>query len=120
MKSEATGLLAAFVLACLSGCGAITFTEADHGQTREVFLGMTFRVSLPSAAVYRRPRLKGTIIRPLGEQHEDPPGTDVFEFGAEALGEDELRIPRSSGGDFVLHVRVKSASDEPTVSGHQP
>lgn len=113
-------LLTSMLLLSQGGCGPLAFNEYDHDQTREMFVGTKFTISLPRSSQERRPRLKGSVIRPLGSHVDDPSEMDVFDFEAVELGEDELRIATPSGKDFVLHIKVKSASDEPTVHMHQP
>lgn len=105
--------------ALLGGCAGLAFNEADNGQTKDVFVGTTFSVSLPAPSQYREPELKGTIIRFQGRRADESTKGDIFEFKAEGLGEDEIRIRAASGKDYVLHLRIKSASDEPTVRMHQ-
>jgi len=113
-------VLTSMLLLSQGGCGSLAFNEYDHDQVREMFVGTRFTVSLPRSSHERHPRLKGSIIRPLGYHEDDSSGMDVFDFEAVELGEDELRIGMPSGMDFVLHLKVKSASDEPTVHMHQP
>jgi hypothetical protein len=103
----------------VGGCAGVVFHQEDDGRTKEVFVGTTFSVSLPPPSEDRRPELKGTIIRFLGRHEDGSSKGDVFEFKAVGLGEDHIRIPSSSGRDYVLCVKVKSASDEPTVLMHQ-
>ena len=110
----------AALLVLTSGCAGIVFDEADDGRMKEVFLGTTFSVSLPPPSEDRSPEMKGTILRFLG-RHQDPPtGGDVFEFKALGLGEDQIRVPRASGREYILRIKIKSASDEPAVPMHQP
>jgi hypothetical protein len=115
--------ISAFLVIALGGCADIVFSEADEGQTRDLFLGTTFSVSLPASSEERRPQLKGTIIRFLGCHLDESTGRDVFEFKAQGLGEDTIGIRRAHGGpagkEYFLHVRIKSVSDEPSVQMHQ-
>jgi hypothetical protein len=120
MRMKLVVLLVNSLLLSQEGCGALAFNEYDHDQTREIFVGAKSTVSLPRSSQERHPRLKGGVIRPLGYHVDDSSEMDVFEFEAKGLGEDELRIAVPSSKDFVLHIKVKSASDEPTVHMHQP
>lgn len=119
MKQFGFFLGAGVVLIALGGCGGLVFSEADNGQTKEVFLGTVFSVSLPPSSQNRGPVLKGTIIRFLGRHIDESSRQDIFEFKAERLGEDEIRISARPEVEYVLHVNIKSASDEPSVLMHQ-
>lgn len=115
------GILISGVLTVLAnGCAGIVFTEEDNGRTQDVFVGTTFSVSLPFSSGERQPEMKGTILRFLGSRRDESSKDDVFEFEAAGLGEDQIRIPSTSGKAYVLTVRIKSASNEPTVLIHHP
>src|ERR1051325_9204525 len=114
----AAALPGAMLVLFMCGCGGLAFDETDDGSTKEVFLGTTFSVSLPALSEERRPVTKGTIIRFLGRRQDESTKGDVFEFEAKGLGQDQIRIPSASGKDYVLTVKIKSASDEPSVPIH--
>jgi hypothetical protein len=107
----------------LAGCSGVVLTEADRGQTRDVTVGTTFSISLPQSTGERTPEMKGTIIRFLGRQVNASEHRDVFQFKAEGLGEDILRIPASpadpSSVEFSVRIRVSSGSGEPAGVMHQ-
>ncbi len=116
--------LRAFILIALvlAGCGGVVLREDAQGQTREVYVGTTFSISLPVSSQNRQPEIKDPIIRFLGRQ-ADLDGRDVFEFKAVGLGDTDIRLSsvpgRESPGDFWVHVRVKSASDDSGVPMHR-
>jgi hypothetical protein len=112
----------AFLLA-LGGCVGVVFTDRDLGETREVFQGTTFSISLPGAPGDRTPEMKGTILRFLGREVDPAAHRDIFQFKALGPGEDILRIPPAPGdptaGEFSIRIRVSSVSGEPQGVMHQ-
>ena len=111
---------AVLLLMALVGCSGLVFNESDDGKTKEVLVGTTFSVSLPPPSEERQPVMKGTIIRFVRRRQDDNTKGDVFEFEAKGLGQDQIRIPSAFGKDYVLTVRIKSASDQPSVPIHHP
>lgn len=99
-----------------AGCSTTTFTEADRGQTREVYVGTEFSISLPSSgpADWGEPRISGSIVRFLSKRRDESSNRDLFDFKAEGRGETDVRIPVARSGkaeEYVIRVKVKSSSD---------
>lgn len=106
---------AVMTLLC-AGCSTTTFTEADRGQTKEVYVGTEFSVSLPGAGLadWGEPKITGSLLRFLGRRRDEPANRDVFDFKAEGRGEANVRIPAARPGigeEYVIRVSVKSSSD---------
>lgn len=114
-------VVAAAGLTLLGGCGTITFTDADLGQTRDVARGSTFVISLPAVPSASRPnpKMEGALIR-FVQRRTDEEGREVFEFQAVGAGDGDIRIPPppSSAGnsapEYVLRVRVFSSENVKT------
>lgn len=107
-------------LALLSaGCSATTFTEADRGQTKEVYVGTEFSISLPSTqgGIRGQPKIVGSIVSFLRQRRDDSAMRDIFDFKAEGRGETDIRIPAPDGTgpgaaqDYLIRVKVKSSSE---------
>lgn len=99
-----------------AGCSTTTFTEADRGQTREVYVGTEFSISLPGAGPtdWGEPKITGSVLRSLGRRRDESANRDVFDFKAEGRGEADVRIPAARSGrgeEYVIRVKVKSSSD---------
>lgn len=99
-----------------AGCSTTTFTEADRGQTREVYVGTDFSISLPSSgpAGWGEPKISGSIVRFLSKRRDESSNRDLFDFKAEGRGETDVRIPVARSGkaeEYVIRVKVKSSSD---------
>lgn len=99
------------ILFALLMTGCTSFDQTDDGNSKEVLLGKTFTISLPSVAEPRESHIaKQSVARFVGSQRVFPGGMETFEFKAIALGETEIRIPleiqSSESKDFVLTIRV--------------
>jgi hypothetical protein len=102
-----------------ASCSVPVFNEADQGQTREVYVGTEFSVSLPSVGAAGRgePQISGSIVRFVGRRLDASENREVFDFKAEGRGETDVRIPAAGGAksgvaqDYLIRVKVKSSSD---------
>lgn len=116
MSARVRGFSLAVLPFLCAGCSTTTFTEADRGQTKEMYVGTEFSVSLPGAGPADRgePKINGSILRFLGRRRDESANRDVFDFKAEGRGEADVRIPAARPGmaeEYLIRVKVKSSSD---------
>jgi hypothetical protein len=92
------------VLCLATGCTAF---DADYnGSTSRVLFGKEFTITMPALEQPAHPHIDDPRVACFLEHSQDSTGKNVYRFKATQVGETDIRIPRTSGSEFVMTIIV--------------